>query len=159
MRYLVRANAVWFAAKDVCDALGISNVSEALREIPSHGKISTAVSHGRRLIMINTAAMGLLACRPEFKKFFSSAIECGERMLRRPQKVSDDDGFYTVSEYAGKLGLRLCSSEASRMGKLASELSKVRGLPIHRHEHGVFGAVNAYAEEVMAEVLKDADEA
>lgn len=37
LRMAVRANTAWFAAKDVCDALGLGDVSVALRRLPSHG--------------------------------------------------------------------------------------------------------------------------
>lgn len=158
LRMAVRANTAWFAAKDVCDALGLGDVSVALRRLPSHGKMSTAVSDGRRLIMINTMALGLLACKPEYSEFLLSAAEQSSGLLKQPKDVfGPEDGFFTVAEYADKQGLMLVKAEASKIGKLAMQISRERGLPVHRHKHDLFGTINAYSEEAIRCAFEDTD--
>lgn len=158
LRIIVRAGTAWFAAKDVCDALGLPDVSAALKEIPSHGKMSMAASGGRRLIMINGMALGCLACRPEFGTFLRFAAAKSSELTKQPKNVSGpDDGFFTVSEYADRQGIVFVKAEASKIGKLATRISRERGLPIHRHKHELFGTINAYAEEVIKDAFEEAD--
>ena len=167
LRLIVRGNTIYYSAKDVCDFLGISNVSSALKEIDSKDKTSVTTASGMRLYMINSMAFRFLACSPGVKDFISWADSRGELLLKRakPVSVEEDEGFYTMSEYADKHGFTFIKAEASRLGKIAAQVSKEYGLPIHKHEHDLFGSINAYAEQVLDEVvgpvgvLDDADEA
>lgn len=156
LRVLARSGTVWFAAKDVCDALGISDVSEVLRSLPTSDKISVSVSEGKKLIMISAMGLGLLACSPALRSFLGWAYGSGKFLLKQPRLISsaeEDEGYYTVSEYAACQGYMLCNAEASKLGAVAGRLSRERNIPIHRHAHELFGFVNAYAEEVIAEVF------
>lgn len=59
------------------------------------------------------------------------------------------EGYYTVVGYANKLGIRIDSQEAARIGKAASHHCKLYG--IHRGDapHPRFGTAKTYPEEVL----------
>ena len=112
--------------------------------------------------MINGLGLGCLACRPEFSRVLRLAADKSAELAKQPKAVSaPDDGYFSVAEYADKQGVIFVNAEASKIGKLATQISRQRGLPIHRHKHSLFGAINAYSEEALSSALEEiyADEA
>ncbi len=154
-----RAGTIWYSAKEICDFLEIHNVGAALKEISSSDKMLVTVAKGKRIHVVNALGFRFLACNANAKKFISWADAKGEQLLKQSKPVAliEDDGFYTVSEYADKQGISFRKAEAARLGKLATQLSRDKCIPIHSHKHTLFGTVNAYSEDVLQEIFNAAE--
>ena len=155
LRLTQRGNTFWYSAKDVCDMLGIDDVSKALRGVAPKEKMSIAVSGGKKMHMVNALGLRFLACRPELR----ARVLWADSLCLVPQDESSasDDGYLTVAEYADKQGYVLINSESSRVAKLIVRRCRDRGLPIHQREHGIFGTINSYPEEIIKEIFYEED--
>jgi len=65
--------APWFIAKDVCEALGLTNTTEALREVPAADKHQESIGlPGRAPWLVNESGfykLVLKSRKPEARKF------------------------------------------------------------------------------------------
>lgn len=67
----------------------------------------------------------------------------------------DGENFLTIVGYCNLTNRRLDQKETSRIGKLASKLCKLQGINTGRARHPVYGEVNSYPFEILAEVFGD----
>lgn len=101
IRVLQNDGAVWFVAKDVCDALGLTNATETLRSLDDDEKLTSEIlrsGQNRKMRLINESGLYNLIFRsnkPEaraFRKWVTSEVlpsirqrghyETGESKLR-----------------------------------------------------------------------------
>lgn len=105
----------WFIAKDVCDVLGLSNITEALRNLDGDeltSEILKSGNQGREMKLVSESGLYALVIRSnkpnakKFRKWITSEVlpsirktggyvaatgtESPEEIMARAQKIADD---------------------------------------------------------------------
>jgi hypothetical protein len=65
-----------------------------------------------------------------------------------------DGDFYSIRGYANLIGFKhLTITQANKLGRKASSLSRSKGISIDKLPDPRYGEVNCYSEHVLAEVF------
>ncbi|MEA1998288.1 MAG: Rha family transcriptional regulator, partial [Euryarchaeota archaeon] len=65
------------------------------------------------------------------------------------------DNYYTVAGYFSLMGEPIDLKDAKKLGMKISRRCKDRGIKPHKCPHPVYGSVNAWPEDVIAEVIEE----
>ena len=72
---------------------------------------------------------------------------------KHPLQIEQD--YYSILGYCNKNNLPITTSEAIRLGKLATRLSRKKGLEIRRVDDERYGSVGSYHISVLDEVIAE----
>ena len=73
--------------------------------------------------------------------------------IGQPRQTLIEQDYYSVLGYCCKNNLHITSSEASRIGKLATKISKEKGFEIRRVDDERYGTVGSYHVSVLDEAV------
>ena len=72
---------------------------------------------------------------------------------KQPLHIEQD--YYSILGYCNKNNLPITTSEAIRLGKLATRLSRQKGFEIRRVDDERYGSVGSYHVSVLDEVITE----
>ena len=78
-----------------------------------------------------------------------------QRLIKLESTNSGDTGFWSIRAYCNVHKIRLPYTELAKRGRMATQLSKLNQAPITKVRDQLFGFVNGYHEDILAEVFKD----
>ena len=75
-------------------------------------------------------------------------------VYNQPKIIEFVQDYYSIKGYASKLGQQILFSDALTLGRLASRLSRERGIEIRKVDDESYGKVNSYNIEILKEVFE-----
>jgi hypothetical protein len=78
-------------------------------------------------------------------------VQSHDAELERVFKPNGD--YYTVRGYAKLKGFSVSISDANKLGRKASSLSRTKGVPIEKMKDPRYGEVGCYSEHVLNEIF------
>jgi len=83
-------------------------------------------------------------------------LEIEKRMNSLEENVNlltPETGFYTVTGYCKKQGLRINNETANRAGRKASKMCRDAGIVPGKTNHPLYGQVGTYPEEILDDIF------
>ena len=85
-------------------------------------------------------------------------MEMDERITELENCYSEEKQFYTIREWAQRIGADLTRTLENTLMKWATELSIVKGVSIEIVEDARYGVVNSYHKSILEEALGVGDD-
>ncbi len=166
LRALSIDNEPWFVAKDICDALGLSNPSNSLKGLDNSEKHTSAVGfgRGRRPLLINESGLYKLIMRsdkPEAQSFQKWVTQAVLPAIRKDgMYVKGEEKVLTGEMSMEEMTLKVLEGLQSKVSRLAAEKDALtedvtRKQFVIEEMHDQVGALaedNAALEAVKAEM-------
>jgi prophage antirepressor-like protein len=141
MRVIINRTVEWFVAKDVCDVLGIQNVSQALEDFPKNEagissiyiRSKDGVEQKREVIVVNEPGLYRLVFKsrkPDAEAFKTWVFEEVLPSIRKTGKYEVPDGDRKMSVEARNS----LADEWERVGGFSSPLDYIKAT---KHEYKV----------------------